>query len=169
MSNRNIEQFAYIKAIRFKILFGILILFCNYLSGQDCTESLNKSCSFGESKEYKQFIITRAAYVEVNTPNLCSVVLPPKKDYLIKFCSEAKGKPLRIKIFNKETENLIYDNSTENFAESITLSVDDHPLYIRIEIIVGEVTVIKKDMNKDDSGIIRACAGFWIYFKRQSK
>jgi len=169
MSNRTTQGSGKIKSCRFKILFWIFIFLSNYLSGQDCTETLNQSCSFGQGKDYKQFIITRAAYVEIDTPSLCSVVLPPNKDYLIKFCSEAKGKPLKIKFYNKETNQLIYDNSNENYAESTTLSVGDHPFYIRIEIIVSSLTASRKDMNKDDSGITRACAGFWIYFKKQSE
>ena len=167
MRNRYVKNTVRFKTFLMKTLMVILMFLPGYIVAQDCADILSKTCTHAADKDYKQFIITRAAYIKVNTPNLCSVVLPPNKDYLIKFCSEPVYKPLKIRLIDKQTNAVLYDNSKDGFAESTTFSVADHPIQILIEINVTRVNA-KKNNNHEDPDkeeVESVCAGFWIYFK----
>lgn len=150
------------KIHKMKILVSIFIFFPFYVSGQQCAEILGKSCSLNVGKEYKQYNIARTAYIEVNKQNLCSVVLPPNKDYLIKFCSDPKFKPLKIRLIDKQHNLVIYDNSDHEYTEVTTFSVSDNPVTIMIEI-----SITKNIRNAENFEVESACAGFWIFFKKR--
>jgi hypothetical protein len=148
-----------------KILITVILLFMPYhMFGQDCEEILKKSCSQVHDKQYRQLSISRTAYVEVNKAILCTAVFPANKDYIIDFCSESKFKPLKIRLMDKKTNVVIYDNSTDNYKESLNFTLEDNPI-----IMIIEVTVIWNNKNQDNSIIQGACSGFRIFFKKRSE
>jgi hypothetical protein len=162
IQNRSAISSNKIKILKIQIAIVILMFLPYYMSGQGCVENLKKSCPSPDDKEFKQFNISRAAFVEVNRANLCSVVFPPNKEYLIEFYSISKYKPVKIRLINKKSNQIIYDNRTDEYKESATFAVDDNPINILIEI-----TVNTNKLNMDASEIERVCAGFTIFFKRR--
>lgn len=147
-----------------KKALSLFLLFLSFtLTGQQCQAYLQKICLKPEANDFKQFIISRAALLEVNKPSLCSVVLPPNKDYMIQFCTEPNYKPLKIRLIDKERNKIIYDNSKDAFNETLNFSVKDNPITLLIEVTVNNHN---EKVSTDEEE--QACTGFWIYFKKPS-
>jgi hypothetical protein len=162
---QNSPSICYSLTLIIKILFSFLMVLVLpfYIFGQECSDNLKKSCLAPEDKEYKKFNISRAALVPVNTPNLCSVVFPPNKEYLIEFYSKSKYKPLKIKLIDKKSNQIIYDNRTDEYKESTSFRIDENP----IDIII-EITVDTNKLKMDNPEVESVCAGFTIFFKKRS-
>jgi hypothetical protein len=146
------------------LITGILLFMPYFMFGQDCEEILKKSCSQIHDKKYKKLSISRTAFVEVNKAILCTAVFPANKDYIIDFCSESKYKPIKIRLMDKKTNVVIYDNSVDNYRESIDFTLEDNPV-----IMIIEVTVASNNKDQDNYEVQGACSGFRIFFKKRSE
>ena len=93
--------------------------------------------------------------------------MPPNKSYFIKVCCEPKYKQIKIRLIDKLSDKILYDNVSADLKESVSLTIDDHPTQILVEITVIQNIVKKKNSHDDpdNTEVENVCAGIWIFFK----
>ncbi len=153
-----------IRTFRVSLLFFTLLILSKITAGQSCEKIMAKSSSFNAGKEYRPYSIFRAAFVNLNAPIVCYAYFLPEKNYLIYVRSNSKHKPLKFRLVEKNTNNVLFDNSAENYVQETSFSVSDNPINIAIEI-----TILSKDIMSDTSEREEDCAAFWIFMKKKSE
>ncbi|HOT15292.1 MAG TPA: hypothetical protein PK252_11080 [Bacteroidales bacterium] len=132
---------------------------------QGCREfHKSRFCWIPGADDFKQFGRSKSTVVEMHQTYKYEVVLPPNRDYKIGTCVEPRFLPLQFRIVNKETEEAIYDNSTDDYVETVGFTVKGKPLTVIIEITPLSTKYKPKDMRDT-----RACAGIQILYQRLGK
>jgi len=132
---------------------------------QECKDFNNsRYCTIPDIQDYKQYGKSRSAYVVIHKTFKYEVVLNDKNDYKIGVCVPNGYDPVQYRIIEKETEKVIYDNSTDNYGNCVGFSVEDKPLTIIIEI-----TVLASKFKPKDNNDMRTCVGVQILFQKIAK
>lgn len=124
----------------------------------------SRYCWIPDSYDFKPYFKSKSAQIEINKVYKYEVVLTPKKDYKIGLCTYPGYEPVRFVIIDKETDQIVYDNSNDQFMESVGFSVDELPMTVSIEI-----TVLATDLDPKDMKDVRACVGIQIMYQRVLK
>jgi hypothetical protein len=149
-----------------------IILLIIFISGksffsyaQDCRK-FNESqfCWLPDAKGYNQYGKSRGAYVLIRKTYQYEVVLRDKNDYKIGVCTLPTYNPVQFRVIDKESKNVIYDNSTDGYKNNIGFSVEDKPITVIIEI-----AVLATDFKPKDNGDMRTCVGVQIFFRQLTK
>jgi hypothetical protein len=150
-----------------KILFAMAIVLganCNLFT-QDCKDfNQSKFCWIQDAQDYKKYGKSRSAYVLVHQTYKYEVILKDKRDYKIGVCVSGGYEPVQFRIIEKESEKVIYDNSTDNYGSSVGFSVEDKSLTVIIE-----TSVLATKFKPKDNGDNRTCVGIQILYQNFGK
>jgi hypothetical protein len=153
---------------RFFITIAFSFLLINSVFSQKKNEcrDFHKSrfCWIPDSYDFKQYFKAKSAQVEINKVYKHEVVLTANKDYKIGVCTYTEYGPVRFVITDKETEQIIYDNSMDEFMESVGFTVKEVPITVYIE-----VTIMASDVKPKDMEDMRVCMGIQILYRRFGK
>ncbi len=109
------------------LLFVKLLLLSSpvLLHGQDCETFFKQGdCHMDLQKGYKIYSQSRGYPITTRDTLEMNVVFYGQKDYIFTFCTGKEMYPLHFRIFDPETEFLIYDNQEDRFIESLGIGFD---------------------------------------------
>ena len=151
-----------IKLLIFTNVF-LLILSSNAFS-QSCQGfHHHKNCRIYDSYDFKQYGQTRSALLEINKSFTYQAVFYGQKDYKMNVCTESGYYPVHYRLINAENKEIFFDNSEDDYVESVGFTIDKN-----ITMII-EVTILAEDINPEDPIDIRACAGIMILWRKAPK
>ena len=137
-------------------VFTVLFVFFQIGKSQDCTDYHQFQCTYADytffySQQSKSMLFMRGQTHDV------SIIAYAGEDYYITVCAHHKFGDLQFKIFEDNSNHtLIYDNSLDNYSNSIVLSNQ------RTRNLIIEVTVPIGKGNERD----RRCVGVLVEFKK---
>jgi hypothetical protein len=150
-------------------LCGILFasfLFINSYSQPCYGLSQSQVCSI-PAPDINKYIISsysKSDLLETRVPHKYSMVLAPGKEYIIGVCSESIYGPVKFSLINAKNDTVFYDNSDDDYIESIGFTVSDNPLNLIIEI-----TLKASDFKPKHLEDTRACLGLRILYRDVTK
>ena len=153
--------------LRFFGFIGAMFLAINS-SGQTSCYGIHGSmlCSIPapDINEFRPSAYSKSVLLQTKTPYKYSLVLAPGKDYIIGVCCELPFIPVRFKITDLLKDSVFYDNSTDDYMESIGFTVEDNPMNIIIEITVMATKATPKSGEET-----RSCMGLRVLYRTIGK
>jgi len=136
----------------------------NTAQAQNCYRFIETSqCRLASDGGYKPYGQSKSAVLELNKTFEYKLVLYGEKDFKIGVCTEKGFGPVHYKIINARTKDVLYDNITDDYIESIGFTND----YTQSVII--EITVLAEDVEPEDAYDIRVCVGVNILWRKAPK
>ena len=114
--------------------------------------------------EYRTSTYSKSVLLKTRMPYKYSLVLMPGKDYIVGVCCELPYKPVKFKLLDLVKDSIVYDNSTDDYMESIGFTVEENPLNLIIE-----VTVMAPDVKEKSGEETRSCMGLRILYRTIGK
>lgn len=144
------------------LILLLITIYIPLIYSQYCKQfHKTKYCWMNNVGNFKQYGKARSALMEIKKTYSYELVLTPRKDFKIGVCTEPIYAPIQFKIIDKEKGTIIFDNSTDNYIETIGFTVYDSPLPIIIEVTILATKFTPKDMED-----LRTCAGIQIMFSK---
>jgi hypothetical protein len=145
------------KMIKFILRVTFACLLSVSCFGQPCKDfQRTKDCYVyvPMDRDFKEYNQSKSVYTEVGTVNAFKIVLYGKKDFIVGICAESMFyRQIRLRIFDGQTNKLLYDNKDYDYIESFGFTVEHTmPLYL-------EVTVFSKDEKNQHK---KTCLGLQI-------
>ena len=130
------------KIINIAIILIFFLFGVNSIKAQGCYgyHKVDTDCRISNSGGYK-------------------LVLYGQKDYIVSLCTD-KRIPIKYKIINARSKNVLFDNSEDDFINSVGFSNEF------TQSIIIEITLEDEDFEADlaDSGL--ACVGVNIFWRK---
>ena len=114
-------------------------------------------------KDFKQYGQARSAILEINKRFSYQAIFYGKKDYKVIVCTESGYYPVHYRLTNAETKEILYDNSEDNYVESVGFTTDKN-----IKLLI-EVTILAENIEPEDAKDLRICAGIQILWRKAPK
>jgi len=146
---------------------NILIFFISFLvfspvvvTAQDCTDYHQYHCLYADytffySKQSKSALFKQGQSSEIK------IIAYSGEDYYIAVCAHRKFGDIRFRILEDNPgRNVIYDNASDNYSESITFT-NDNTRNLIIEVSVPE--------GEDATSSDRRCVGVVIQFRKTAQ
>jgi hypothetical protein len=142
-----------------------LIFLCSLsflsLKGQNCANYQKRFECFDKYK-VKEFLYSgQSTSITFNIKEnyQTNIVLYGNRDYLISFCVERKYAPVHFKIINSTTNELIYDNQSDNYSTSVGFTLETTSNF------TIECSVLANGVNPANFEENRGCLGVLILYK----
>lgn len=145
-------------------IFSVLILAMAFhaASGQVCSGFHNSIyCRTPGEADYIPSGYSKSVLLDTKKAYQYAMTLAPGRDYIISVCCEPKFKPVKFRIIDISKDTVIYDNSEDDYMESIGFSVTQNPLNIIVEMTVMAKNV-KHPKFADET---RSCAGLKVMYR----
>lgn len=108
------------------------------------------SCQISQNIYYKKHEDSRSALFVKGQTSQTFITIYNGRDYRISLCWDpVLGNRLGFKIFDRETDNLLYDNSTDEFASEFEFTVTQSRDIIVEVSVPGESDLSKAKGNED--------------------
>jgi hypothetical protein len=152
-----------------KILYIVnLVLLSSVLSLEASGQSCNKfhlygSCMQYPGASYKIDGQSRSNVIGIGDKLVYNVVFYGDRDYKLIFCATELFNPVHYILTDAESRELIYDSKTDDYSETIELSIEN-TRRIMIEISVLALNTDTK-ITEDYFG----CVGFLMHYKTKKK
>jgi hypothetical protein len=121
---------------------------------------LYSDCNVNPGPRFKFDGQSRSNIIGVGDQMIYSLVLYEERQYKINFCTSDYFEPIHVQIINSETDEVIYDNVTDDYLATLTLNVDNTQ---RLKIFVE---ILAKDMPEEDKLEYFGCLGMMIQSKK---
>lgn len=132
-----------------------------YAQRNDCRKfHLYSDCNANPGPRFKYDGQSRSNIIGIGDELIYSLVLYESKQYSINFCTSPDFEPIHIKFMNAETDEVFYDNKSDEFIQTLTLNIDHTQ---RLKIFVE---VLAKDMSEEDKLEYLGCLGMMIQSKK---
>src|SRR3972149_2212876 len=114
------------KAIVIKIFIISVILLPCLLHGQECTDFLSsKNCLSNKLEGFNLFRQSASSFVTAGKQVEFNVILMGGRKYFITLCSKERELPVHFIITDSKSNKLLYDNTHDNYINSIGFKLDD--------------------------------------------
>jgi hypothetical protein len=145
-----------LKFILILIGFEFALLF-----GQTCYEYENwGNCKIIMRNNFKMFLQPKNTMCNLSDTLVFNVALNGETDYIISLCAEQSFYPINIKLIVAETGIELYDNTIDDYIESIGLGmVNAQHLIIKVALLANIKEKLLKESNKN------VCVGLSIQSK----
>lgn len=154
--------------IRYSIISG-LITFVLIFSGLQANAQLctgfhkTSACAAKPIEGFQLYGQSRSAFLEIKKSFEYKFILYGNKDFIFVLCTEHNYGPIHFRIINEDNKELIYDNITENYIESIGFTNE------KTRKVIIEVTLLSEKIKPEDGSDNRACVGFNIRWRKIPK
>lgn len=151
---------------KYSIVFIVIAFVLIGIQGkaQRCSDFHKTSACLAKPVEgFKLYGQSRSAFLEINKPFEYKFVLYGNKDFILVLCTEYRYSPIHFRLIDEETKEVIYDNSAENYVESIGFTNEN------TRKVILEVTLLAERIKPEDGSDTRACAGFNIQWRKIPK
>ena len=129
----------------------------------DCKKfHLYSDCNVNPGPRFKYDGQSRSNIIGVGDQLIYSLVLYGEKQYKINFCTSEFFEPIHVKLLNAETDELMYDNKSDDYLESLTLNIDQTQ---RVKIAVE---ILARDMTEEDKLEYFGCIGMMVQSKKMN-
>jgi hypothetical protein len=148
---------------RIVIIILSLVLFVPVLTAQknSCRKfHLYSDCNVNPGPRFKFDGQSRSNIIGVGDQMIYSLVLYEERQYKINFCTSEYFEPIHVQLINAETDEIIYDNVTDDYLAMLTLNIDKTQ---RLKIFVE---ILAKDMPEEDKLEYFGCLGMMIQSKK---
>ncbi len=148
--------------IRFKVILFLLSYFSVISYGQDCSDFENSTnCKVIIIKNYAIFLQHKNAAVNINDTLIYEITFSGNRDYILSFCANHNYYPLNIRLLQSTTKKELYNNASDNFNESITMTLYNTQNII-LEVILMADKIDKNRIKSDD----KICIGLDMQWKK---
>lgn len=151
---------------RVALIILSLVLFSPALLAQknDCKKfHLYSKCNVNPGPRFKYDGQSRSNIIGVGDQLIYSLVMYADKQYKLNFCTSDYFEPVHVKLINSETEDVMYDNKTDEYLESLTLNID------KTQRIKVAVEILATDMSEEDKLEYFGCIGMMVNSKKLDK
>ena len=150
-----------------KIIFVFLITIIaaqEHVKAQYCGDFYNhKNCRVYSSFDYQPYGQRKGALLEINKTYEYKLVLYGKKDYKFAICTDSGYGPVHYIILSANTKQVLYDNITDNYIESVGFTNENtQNIIIKLNVLsdLEEKDEIKDAFEK------RVCVGINIMWRK---
>lgn len=143
-----------------RVLTLSLIAIPFYSYAQECVDYYRLGdCIMDIKRGYKIYSQSKGYMMSPQDSMDINVVVYGQKDYIFSFCTHAKLYPIRFRMIDPDTKEIIYDNKSDDFMESIGIGFDiTRNITIRINLLARRATE-----NEIEQKI--GCLGMLIQYK----
>jgi hypothetical protein len=148
------------------ILIFIAASLLSLLVYSQCDNFHNSSFCLPNAREMEDMIISsqsKSGYLEARRKQSFQMTLFGKMDYKILFCANKKFFPIHFVLTEKETGIVIYDNSKDEYIESIGFTTDN------TTIIIVDVILLAEGVEFKSARESRTCVGVPILYRKIAK
>lgn len=146
------------------IIILSLVLFTPVLTAQrnHCKKfHLYAECNTNPGPRFKYDGQSRSNIIGVGDQLIYRLVLYAERQYVFNFCTSDYFEPIHIKLLNAKTDEVIYDNKTDDYLQTLTLNIDQtQNLKVQVEILAEE-------MSEEDKLEYFGCIGMMIQYKKE--
>ncbi len=147
-----------------QLLIGALILAVTTTANAQCTGFHTiRECTPPDISDFKRFGQSRSRMVEAKKTFTYQVVLFGGYDYKVGICTEKGYYPVQFKIINANDNSVFYDNSNDDYTESVGFTVE------KTKNVIFEITVLASKKDFKDITDTRVCTGVSIYWRKVPK
>lgn len=152
-----------ISFIKRVLALSLLVIPC-YSNAQECVDYYRQGdCIMDVQRSYKVYSQSKGFMMSPKDSVDINIVLYGQKDYIFSFCTHVKLYPIRYRLIDPATQEIIYDNQSDNFIESIGIGFNiTRNLIIRVNILAR-----KADENEIEQKL--GCVGMLIQYKNYSE
>jgi len=127
----------------------------------DCKKfHLYSDCNVNPGPRFKYDGQSRSNIIGVGDQLIYSLILYGEKQYKLNFCTSEFFAPIHVKLINAETNELMYDNESDEYLESLTLNID------KTQRIKVAVEVLASNMSEEDKLEYFGCLGLMVNSKK---
>lgn len=147
------------------IIFS-LVLISPAVFGQrnDCKKfHLYAECNTNPGPRFKYDGQSRSNIIGVGDQLIYSLVLYGEKQYKINFCTSEYFEPIHIKLMDGVTNDVMYDNKSDDYLQTLTLNIDNTQ---RIKVFVE---ILAEDMSEEEKMEFFGCIGMMVQAKKIKK
>ena len=148
---------------RVTIIIFIIALLSPVLIAQrnDCKKfHLYSECNNNPGPRYKYDGQSRSNIIGAGDQMVYSIVLYEAMQYKINFCTSEFFEPIHIKLLNAVTNEIMYDNETDDYLNFLTLNIDE------TQRLKFSVEILATDMSEEDKLEYFGCLGMMIQKKK---
>lgn len=148
---------------RIIIIILSIMLFSPVLDAQrnNCRKfHLYAECNANPGPRFKYDGQSRSNIIGVGDQLIYNLVFYSSREYNLSFCTSEYFEPIHIQLIDAETEDVLYDNSEDEFRQVITLNVD---FTQRIKILVE---IKAESMTEEEKLEFMGCLGMMIQYKK---
>ena len=151
------------------ISFKVTIIFILLLAGlaaqaQNCRKfHLYGKCMQYPGLHYKMEGQSRSNIIGVGDKLIYNVILYGERNYKLIFCASDLFYPVHFTLTDDLSKKLIYDNSKDEYSETIELSIEN------TRRVLVEISVLAHDADNEVKTNYFGCLGFLIYWKPEGK
>jgi hypothetical protein len=144
------------------ILFSVALLSPALLAQKnDCKKfHLYADCNVNPGPRFKYDGQSRSNIIGVGDQLIYSLVLYEEQQYKIIFCTSDFFKPIHMKVIDAVTDEVIYDNKTDDYLNTLTLNID------KTKRMKFFVEILAKDMSEEDKLEYFGCIGMMVQYKK---
>jgi len=152
------------KIINIAIILIFFLFVSNSIKAQGCYgyHKVDTDCRISSDGGFRIYGQSKSAVVEINKTFEYKLVLYGQKDYIISLCSD-KRIPIKYKIINARSKNVLFDNSEDDYINSVGFSNDF------TQSVIIEITIENEDFEIDRADDGLACVGVNIYWRKTPK
>ena len=140
-----------------------LALFSPALLAQknDCKKfHLYADCNTNPGPRFKYDGQSRSNIIGVGDQLIYSMVLYGEKQYKINFCTSEYFEPIHIKLMDGVTSDVMYDNKSDDYLQTLTLNIDHTQ---RIKVFVE---ILADGMTEEEKLEYFGCIGMMVQSKK---
>ena len=118
-------------------LLGLLILLSMTSFAQDCVGYHEVGdCTMDRQRGFKIYSQSKSVTVSAKDTIDLNIVFYGQKDYIFSFCTHTKFYPVHFQLIEPETGDVLYDNETDRYLESLGVGFDaTKSLTIRVNVM----------------------------------
>jgi hypothetical protein len=147
-----------------RILSALVLFFPGFLMAQDCDQHhIEGDCRFDLQKGYKSYSQSHSAQISPQDTIEMNVIFYGQKDYILSFCTHRKLYPVHFTLIDQQTKEVLYDNTEDDFLESLGLGFD-----VTKSLIIKVNVLARKSTDKEIEEKV-GCMGFLIQYKNYPK
>jgi len=148
----------------FTLFVFIAILPAKHVNAQYCDRFHETSaCRLANDGSFKPYGQSKSAMVEIKKTFEYKLVLYGEKDFKIGICTEDGFGPVHFKIINARSKEVLYDNITDDYIESVGFTNDF------TQSVIIEIIVLAEDVEPEEAYDTRACVGVNILWRKAPK
>ena len=144
----------------------ILALFLLSLSSvaQDCVDyHLAGDCMMDRQRSFKIYSQSKSVTMGLLDTIELNIVFYGQKDYILSFCAHRKMYPLHFVLVDQQTKQVLYDNATDKYIESLGLGFE------MTKSLTIKINVLARKSSEEEIKEVLGCLGLLIQYRNYGK
>lgn len=144
------------------IILSIALLSPALLAQKDDCKKFHyySDCNNNPGPGFKYDGQSRSNIIGVGDIMIYSLVMYEQKQYKINFCTSDMFEPIHLKLLNAETNEVVYDNKSDEYIQTLTLNID------KTQRLKVSVEVVASEMTEEEKMEYFGCIGMMVQWKK---